>query len=153
MNLTGIISIAGKPGLYKVVSQTKNGIIVESLLDGKRMPVGATQKVSALSDIHIYTYAEDMPLEEVFEKIFDFTGGKEAVNHKEAPEKLRAFMESCVPDFDQERVYNSDLKKLFQWYNLLLAKGVLVKQEEEKEPEKAGNKQEETVEETKTEEK
>jgi len=73
MNLTGIISISGKPGLYKVVSQTKNGIVVESLTDGKKLPVTATQKVSALSDIHIYTYGEDMPLEEVMDKIFDYT--------------------------------------------------------------------------------
>ena len=133
MNLTGIISISGKPGLYKVVSQTKNGIIVESLIDGKKMPVTATQKVSALSDIHIYTYAEDMPLEEVMDKIFDYTGGKEAINPKEKPEKLREFMQACLPDYDEDRVYNSDLKKLFQWYNLLLSAGILKKEEEESE--------------------
>ncbi len=133
MDLTGIISISGKPGLYKVVSQTKNGIIVESLLEGKRMPLGATQKVSALSDIHIYTYAEDMPLEEVMDKIFDYTEGKEAVNPKEKPEKLREFMQACLPDYDEDRVYNSDLKKLFQWYNLLLSAGILKKEEEESE--------------------
>jgi hypothetical protein len=135
MNLTGIISIAGKPGLYKVISQTKNGIVVESLIDGKKMPVTATQKVSALTDIHIYTKAEDMPLQEVMERIFDFTKGKETINPKESPEKLREFMQACLPEYDEDRVYNSDLKKLFPWYNLLLNSGLLVKEQTNKEEE------------------
>ena len=134
MNLESIISITGKPGLYKVVSQTKNGLIVEAIADGKRTPVHATEKVSALTDISIYTYEGDIPLLDIYEKLYKHTGGKAAVNHKAKPEELRAAMKEVVEDFDQERVYNSDLKKLFQWFNALVAADLLkpVKKEAEK---------------------
>lgn len=134
MALETIISITGKPGLYKILSQIKNGLIVESLTDNKRMPVYASEKVSALNDISIYTYTADIPLKEVYEKMFEKTGGKEAISHKSKPEELRSFLEQVVEDFDQDRVYNSDLKKLFQWFNLLVVNGILVdtKEEEEK---------------------
>ena len=134
MALETIISITGKPGLYKILSQIKNGLIVESLTDNKRMPVYASEKVSALNDISIYTYDSDIPLKEVYEKMFEKTGGKEAISHKSKPEELRSFLEEIIEDFDQDRVYNSDLKKLFQWYNLLVSNGILVdsKDDEEK---------------------
>jgi hypothetical protein len=133
MNLDSIISVTGKPGLYKVLSQIKNGLIVESIDDGKRVPIHATDKVSALSDISIYTNDGDMPLEEIYGVIFKKTDGKVAVNHKAAPEELRSFMADVVPNYDSDRVYNSDLKKMFQWFNVLVEKGLLVPAKDEKE--------------------
>ncbi len=140
MNLTGIISISGQSGLFKIVSQTKNGIIVEPLGGGRRFPIHGAQRVSSLEDISIYTYEEDIPLQEVFEKIFKNLKGKEAINHKSSNEELRSFMEEHLPDYDQERVYTSDIKKLVQWYNSLLAEGLL--KEEKKESPKKEKKEE-----------
>lgn len=141
MALETIISITGKPGLYKILSQIKNGLIVESLTDKKRMPVYASEKVSALNDISIYTYTSDIPLKEIYEKMFEKTGGKEAISHKSKPEELRSFLEEVVEDFDQDRVYNSDLKKLFQWFNLLVTNGILFdNKEEEEKPKKETTK-------------
>lgn len=131
MALETIISITGKPGLYKILSQIKNGLIVESLTDNKRLPVYASEKVSALNDISIYTYTSDVPLKEVYEKLFEKTGGKEAINHKAKPEELRAYLKEVIEDFDEERVYHSDLKKLFQWFNLLVSNGILIDAKEE----------------------
>jgi transcriptional regulator len=140
MNLESIISITGKGGLFKVLSQTKNGLIVESIIDGKRLPVYASEKVSALNDISIYTNEGDMPLKEVYEKIYKKTAGKAAVDHKASPEELRNFLVEVVKDFDQERVYNSDLKKLFQWFNILVEKGLLVPEKKETKKEAAEGK-------------
>lgn len=141
MNLKGIISISGKPGLFKVIAQGNNTLIVESLIDRKRIPAHSTSKVSALEDISIYTTDEDMPLGEVMQKIFDKESGKASIDHKEEPSKLHSYFEKILPDYDKERVYNSDLKKLFSWYNLLVSSGMfeeLIKTEEEaKEKEKA----------------
>ena len=131
MNLESIISITGKPGLFKVISQIKNGLIVESILDGKRMPVHASDKVSALVDISIYTNDSDIPLSDIYDKIHKKTGGKAAVDHKANPEELRSYLKEIVEDFDQDRVYNSDLKKLFQWFNLLAENGLLKPDEKE----------------------
>jgi hypothetical protein len=133
MNLESIISITGKPGLFKVLSQIKNGLIVESVLDGKRVPVHASDKVSALSDISIYTYDSDIPLVEVYEKMYNKTGGKVAVDHKANPDELRNFLQEVVEDFDQDRVYNSDLKKLFQWFNILIENDLFNPEEAAKE--------------------
>ncbi|MCB9174319.1 MAG: DUF5606 domain-containing protein [Flavobacteriales bacterium] len=134
MNLKSIISVTGKPGLFKVVSQTKSGFIVESLADGKKLPVYASDKVSALEDISIYTTTEDMPLLEVYGKLYESTKGKEAVDHNSKPEELRAYLAKVV-DFDQERVYNSDLKKLFMWFNIMIKSDFFKQQEAE--PKKA----------------
>jgi len=131
MNLESIISITGKPGLFKVVSQTKNGLIVESIVEKKRIPVYASEKVSALNDISLYTLDGDMPLAEVFEKIYKSTSGKETIDHKSKPEDLRKFVESVIANFDQERVYNSDLKKLVQWFNILVKAGLLKPEKKE----------------------
>lgn len=138
MDLTGIISISGKPGLYKVVARGKNNIIVESLIDGKKIPAYSTDRISALEDISIYTYEEDLPLVDVFEKIYDKEGGKATISHKESANKLLAYMEEVLPDYDKERVYPSDIKKLFQWYNLTQKAGLLKKEapEEEEKAEK-----------------
>ena len=119
MNLENILAISGKPGLFRMLSNSGRSIIVESLLDGKRMPVQATHKVSALQDISIFTYDEDVPLSEVFDKIQEFAGDEPAISHKSSGEELRDYMGEVLPKFDEDRVYPSDLKKLFQWYNLL----------------------------------
>lgn len=132
MSLEKIISITGKPGLFKIVSQIKNGLIVESVTEGKRIPVYASEKVSALSDISIYTYTSDVPLKEVFEKISKKTTGKAAIDHKSSPEDLRSYLKEVIEDFDQDRVYHSDLKKLFQWFNILAENGMLKEIKEEK---------------------
>jgi len=143
MDIKGIISIAGKPGLHKVVSQTKNGLIAESLVDNKRFPVYSNQQISALEDISIYTYEEDILLSEVFEKIYALEDGKETINHKASASELSAHLEKALPNFDKERVYASDVKKIMQWYNLLHKNDLLkveVKEEAPKKEEKAAKK-------------
>lgn len=154
MDLTGIISISGKPGLYKVIAQGKNNIIVESLADKKRIPAYATDRISALDDISIYTYEGDEPLKDVFKSILEKQSGKEAPSHKEDLASLQNYLQEILPDYDEERVYPSDIKKIFQWYNLLLSYGVL-KLEKEKKPAKkeAQEKQEDSKAEKKTAEK
>jgi len=137
MNLESIISVTGKPGLFKVISQIKNGLIVESLLEKKRMPIHATDKVSALSDISIYTNEGDMPLADIYEVVFKKTDGKSAVSHKAKPEELKAYMKEILPDYDEDRVYVSDLKKLFLWFNLLAENGLLVPSKDEDKDDKA----------------
>jgi hypothetical protein len=136
MNLTGIISISGKPGLFKVVAQAKNSIIVESLIDKKRMPAYSTDRISALDDISIYTYEEDVPLREVYEAIYKREQGKDAPSHKESLTTLTDYLSEVLPNYDSDRVYPSDIKKLFQWYNLLNKEG-LTKTEEKEEVETA----------------
>lgn len=131
MNLTGIIAISGKPGLYKVLAQGKNNIIVESLEDKKRVPAYASDRISALDDISIYTYDEDKPLREIFTSIFEKEKGKETISHKEDQNKLKSYLLEVLPNYDQERVYASDIKKIFQWYNLLFKAGALIPDEEE----------------------
>ncbi len=125
MNLTGIIAISGKPGLFKVIAQGKNNIIVESLEDKKRVPAYSTDRISALDDISIYTYDDDKPLREIYKTIFEKENGGETISHKEDAKKLQAYLLEILPSYDQERVYGSDIKKLFQWYNLLHKAGEL----------------------------
>ena len=127
--LKEILSISGKPGLQKLISNSSNAIIVESLIDGKRFPAYSNSKIIALEDISIYTEAEDMPLKEVFKRISAKENGKSALSHKEPTEKTLAY-------FEEERVYVSDMKKIIQWYNLLTEKGMLDLDEEAKEEEK-----------------
>ncbi|MES2554964.1 MAG: DUF5606 domain-containing protein [Bacteroidota bacterium] len=125
MNLTGIIAISGKPGLFKVVAQGKNNIIVESLEEKKRFPAYSSDRISALDDISIYTYEEDKPLKEIYKAIFEKENGGAILSHKEDLSKLSGYLLQVLPNYDQERVYPSDIKKLFQWYNLLLKAGEL----------------------------
>lgn len=125
MNLTGIIAISGRPGLYKVIAQGKNSIIVESLMDNKRFPAYASDRISALDDISIYTYDEDAPLRELLTAIYKKEDGKECPSHKESLTVLQNYLLEILPNYDQERVYPSDVKKMFQWYNLLHKSGNL----------------------------
>lgn len=134
MDITGVLAISGKPGLYKVVGQSKNTLIVESLSDGRKFPASASNRVSSLEDISIYTYEEDMPLADVLSKVFSKLKGKEAISHKAKPEELKAFMEEVLPEYDEERVYSSDIKKLVQWYNALLSAGILKEDKKEEKP-------------------
>lgn len=132
MDLSGVISISGRPGLYKVIAQGKNSIIVESLIDKKRFPAYSSDRISALEDISIYTYDDDKPLKDILSDIFKKQSGKESPSHKEDVSVLQEYLSDILPDYDEERVYPSDIKKIFQWYNLLLKAGVL-KEEEKKE--------------------
>lgn len=133
MDLSGIIAISGKPGLFKVIAQGKNSIIVQSLIDNKKLPAYASDRISALEDISIYTYDEDVPLKEVFTSIYKKENGKECPSHKDAYDSLFSYLLGILPNFDQERVYPSDVKKIFQWYNLLLKAGQLTVVEEKEE--------------------
>jgi len=120
MELKEILAISGQPGLYKYVAQSTHGVIVESLLDGRRMNASATSKVSSLTEISMFTEGDDIPLADVFTKIYAHTGGREAVSPKEAPEKLKACFAEVLPDYDRDRVHVSDIKKCFAWYNILV---------------------------------
>jgi len=122
MELKDVISVSGMSGLYKVVAQSKNGLIVESLVDEKRMPVSATQRVSSLVDIAVYTKKEDLPLREVLKKIHDANDGKLTVDPKGDAKVLKEYFKKIVPDFDEDRVYSSDIKKILTWYELLNGK-------------------------------
>lgn len=146
MKLKDVLSISGKPGLFIFVSQGRNGIIVESVLDKKRMPVHSTTKVSALEDIAIYTETEEVPLKDVLLKLHEKEDGKEAISHKSANEELKTYFESVLPDYDKDRVYVSDIKKLISWYNLLIEHKLFdpndLKDEEEKEEDSANAEKE-----------
>jgi hypothetical protein len=126
MELSKILAISGKPGLYKMLSQTKAGFIVESLVDEKRFPVFAHERVSTLEEISIFIAdGDDMPLKEVFRKIFDKLEGKPGLDATADSKALKSFFMETIPAYDQERVYVSDIKKTLAWYNLLLEKGML----------------------------
>ena len=132
MDISTVIAIAGMPGLYKVVGQTKNGVICESLIDKKRIPAFNSHKISSLTDISIYTTGEDKPLKDVLQAIFDKEKGEKCLDPKSTDEKgLRDYMKSVLPEYDEERVHTSDLKKLFNWYNLLHGSGLLTAEEKE----------------------
>ena len=125
MSLEKILSIGGKPGLYKLLTQTRTGFVGESLLDGKRISVGLRNNVSLLSEIAIYTLEEEVPLREVFQKIKDKEkGGKTSIGHKEEKIKLEEYFFDVLPNYDEDRVYPSDIKKIIQWYNILHDKGL-----------------------------
>ena len=125
MNIKGIIAISGRPGLFKVVAQSKNSVIVESMIDKKRFPAYASEKISTLDDISIFTYDDDVRLTEVFKTIFEKYEGGECISHKSDAKELTKTLLEILPNFDQERVYPSDVKKIFQWYNLLHAAGLM----------------------------
>lgn len=136
MELNEILAISGAPGLYKYVAQGKGGIIVESLSDSRRTMVSGSSKVSALGDIAIFTDNEETPLGEILQTIFNQNDGKEvSINAKASATELQAFMEAALPSFDRERVHNSDIKKIAQWYNILIGAGMTTFHSEEATPE------------------
>jgi len=117
--LKGILSISGQSGLFKMVAESKNNIIVESLETLKRMPVHSTSKVSALEDIAIFTENGDVPLKDIFKAISDKESGGSAISPKSSGNELKAYFEKIVPEYDKDRVYISDIKKVLLWYNAL----------------------------------
>ena len=119
MEFNKIIAITGKSGLFEILSQTKTGVIVKSLIDQKRFPVTQTHNVSLLENIAIYTYGNEVPLGDVFKSIADKEDGKETISHKESNQKLERYFSEILPDYDNERVYTSNIKKVIQWYNIL----------------------------------
>jgi hypothetical protein len=124
MSLEKVLSISGKPGLYKLKTQTRTGFLAESLLDGKTINVSGRHNVSLLSEIAVYTLTEEVPLREVFKKISEKEGGKETISHKASKEELEEFFFGVMPDYDEDRVYASDIKKIVQWYNMLIKNGI-----------------------------
>ena len=140
MELQEIISITGRPGLFKVVAQGKNNVIVESIVDKKRFPAYASDRISTLGDISIYTTEEDVKLTDVLASFHDEYKGKECPSHKEDLSVLERLLEKILPTYDKERVYKSDLRKIFQWYNILIKAGITIKEVEEKPEEKTEEK-------------
>lgn len=124
MSLDKIISVAGKPGLFEILTQTRTGVLAQSLIDGKKITVSARENVSLLSEIAIYTLTEEMPLGNVFQKISDHLSGAAALSHKSSKDELEEFFFEVLPEYDEDRVYASDIKKVVQWYNLLIDKGL-----------------------------
>ncbi|MFT6997056.1 MAG: hypothetical protein ACJAQ4_000801 [Cryomorphaceae bacterium] len=147
MDLSQILSIAGKPGLFKILNQSRGGVVVTSLNDGKKMVVGQTQHVSTLSDISIYTLEGDEPLSNIFEMMREQSDGKEVEVDAKDPDALREYFFKIFPEHDEDRVYPSDIKKMIKWFNLLLEKGLLEKEEEEKKEEPKAEEKKEVVEE------
>tara|TARA_R110000868_G_scaffold339839_1_gene600533 strand:- start:98 stop:526 length:429 start_codon:yes stop_codon:yes gene_type:complete len=138
MGLEKILSVAGKPGLYKLITQTRTGFVAESLLDGKRITVSLRSSVSVLSEIAIYTLEEEVPLRDVFKKIQEKeNGGKTSIGHKEEKIKLEEYFFEVLPDYDEDRVYVSDIKKVIQWYNILTENKITDFSSEEVENEEA----------------
>ena len=121
MALDKILSIGGKPGLYKLLTQTRTGFVGESLLDGKRITVGMRNNVSVLSEIAIYTLEEEVPLRDVLQKIKEKeAGNKTKISHKADKIDLEEYFFEILPNYDEDRVYASDIKKVIQWYNILV---------------------------------
>ena len=127
MKLDKILAIAGKPGLFELKLQTRSGFVAESLLDGKKITVGMRSNVSLLSEISMYTYTEEKPLVEIMRAIAVKENEGAAISHKEDNAKLVAYFKEILPDYDEDRVYASDIKKLLNWYNILQAKGMVSK--------------------------
>ena len=131
MNLDGLISVSGKQGLFKIIKQTKNGFIVQSLLDNKNMVISSTSKMSALQDIAIYTYDGEVSLEDVFDKIRKKEKGEISISHKSSSDELLQYFKEVLESFDEDRVYVSNIKKVIYWYNLLQKHGMTIIDKEE----------------------
>jgi hypothetical protein len=125
MDLSKVLSISGKPGLYKILAQTKNGAVVESIPDGKKFTAFSHQRISTLEEISIFAEGEDLPLKDVLKAIFEKLDGQPALSHKSDGAELITFFEEVVPTYDKENVYVSDIKKVIHWYNLLLEQNLL----------------------------
>lgn len=136
MDLSKILTISGKPGLYQVVSQAKMGVLVESIVDSKRIPAFSTDRISSLGEISIFTEEADVELKSVFQKIFEKENSQPIADLKKKSEKeIISYFASILPDYDKERVYVSDMKKVLSWYNMLVAKGLIDLNADEETPE------------------
>ena len=125
MQLEKIISISGKPGLFKLVSQLRSGFIIEDVTTKKKVSIGNSSQVSLLDNIAMFTFDKEVPLFEVFHNIAKENGYTSTISHKSSEEELRSFMEKALPSYDRDRVYVSDIKKLAQWYNILHKAGYI----------------------------
>ncbi len=134
--LKGVLAISGHSGLFKKVAEAKNNVIVESLATKKRMPVYSTSKISALEDIAIFSESGDVALKDVLKKISDLENGGPSINPKVSGKELKSYFAKVLPDYDKERVYVSDMKKVILWYNVLQENNMLNFEEEEGETEK-----------------
>ena len=131
MKISDVLAISGKPGLFTILASSPKNLVVESMIDGKRSSIPGSLRVSSLSDITMYTIEEDVPLREILKSMFDKNKGKPALSHNSAPQEVKDFIDSVVNDLDHGRVYASDLRKLVQWYNLLISQKALPFEEEE----------------------
>ena len=134
MEFEKIIAVSGKPGLFQIISQSKNAVIAESLLDNKRVAINASSNISLLDNIAIYSYEGDVKLATIFKTMFEKEGGKETISHKSSNQEVLSYFLEVLPDFDEDRVYASNIKKVIQWYNLLVKSGMdfsQIKDEEE----------------------
>ena len=129
MSIEKILAISGKPGLYELKLQTRTGFVAESLLDGKKITVGLRSNVSLLSEISVYTYDGEIRLAEVLRAIAVKEDNGPALSHKEDNAKLESYFREVLPEFDEDRVYASDIKKILNWYGMLQAKGLVSKEE------------------------
>jgi hypothetical protein len=127
MSLDKILAISGKPGLYELKVQTRSGFLAESLLDGKKLNVGLQSNVSLLSEISVYTYEGEKPLAEILKAIAEKEDNKQTTINKEDKATLEQYFSEVVPDYDTDRVYASDMKKIVNWYNLLVLKELVSK--------------------------
>ena len=145
MELSKILSISGRPGLFKMIAQTKNGVVVESMIDNKRFTAFAHEQISSLEEISIFAEEEDVSLIDVFKLIYEKLEGKKALSHKSSSKELKGFFEEVLPTYDKERVYVSDIKKVINWYNLLIEKDFLEfpeeKQKEDEEKSSESNEE------------
>jgi len=120
MELDKILSISGKPGLYELKTQTRSGVLAQSLVDGRKIQVNLRNNISVLSEISIFTYSGEESLIEVFKSIFKETDGKKTIDHKSSKKELENYFRNILPEYDEDRVYQSDIKKVIQWYNILI---------------------------------
>ncbi|MFO7850885.1 MAG: DUF5606 domain-containing protein [Bacteroidota bacterium] len=135
MVLKDLLAISGSPGLYRFIAQGKNAVIVEHLETGKRTSAHGTAKVSSLEDIAVFTDTEEVPLADIFDRIYEKENGEASINHKSSPEELKQYFNELMPDYDRQRVYVSDIKKIIHWYNILHSLNMLEKEEEKEEKE------------------
>lgn len=123
MSFQKILAISGKPGLYELKVKTRSGFVAESLLDGKKITVGLRSNVSLLSEIAVFTYTDEVKLIDIFKSIATKENGEATISHKETDDKLKSYFREILPEYDEDRVYTSDIKKIFNWYNILQPKG------------------------------
>jgi len=132
MEFDKILSVSGKPGLYELKTQTRAGVLAQSLVDGRKIQVNLRNNISILSEISIYTYSDEMPLKEVFHKIYQKTNGQKSIDHKSSKKELEQYFREILPEYDEDRVYQSDIKKVIQWYNILIENDFTDFQDKEK---------------------
>lgn len=125
MDLSKILTITGKPGLYKQIAQAKNGVVVESITDQKRFQAFGNEKISSLEEISVFTTGEDKPLKDIFKIIFEKQNGQPSIDVKSSNDVLKKYFEEIVPDYDKDRVYVSHIRKIISWYNLLQQENLL----------------------------